>query len=167
MSNNQTERESSSLGPAPRNGSLIERQIWAFRRYYGISSGGQVIEEWTQQEIADALGVSRQTVDRWLNRETIAEPIVGGLSRGQRLLLYGMIVGERTDKAEEYLTLLDLEGKLDRTTITSQRREESDSRNSSAGGPQISSEQSAGPDSEIPPFEELSEDFDPWSVSDP
>ena len=160
--NNQTENENRSLGPAPRSGSRVERQIWAFRRYYGIGSGGEVVEEWTQQEIADALGVSRQTIDRWINREIVAEPIVSRLSRAQRLLLFGMIIGGQSDRVEEYLTLLDLEGELDRASITSQRREESVSRNSSAGGPWILSGQSTGSDSEITPFEELNEDFDPW-----
>lgn len=142
--NNQSESEGRSLGPAPRDGSHVEKQIWAFRRYYGIGYGGRIIEEWTQQEIADALGVSRQTIDRWLNRETIASSIVGGLTHGQRLLLYGMIVGDRTDEAEEYLMLLSLEGRLtegkDRSRVTSIGREESDSQ----------------------PFDGLNPDFNPW-----
>lgn len=74
--------------------------------------GGRSVEERTQQEIADVLGFSRQTIDRWMNRETIAPDIVGGLTRRQRLLLYGMIVGGRTERACEYLTLLSLEERL-------------------------------------------------------
>ena len=140
--NNQTESEGRSLDPAPRNGSHVEQQIWAFRRYYGIGYGGRIIEEWTQKEISNALGVSRQTIDRWINRETIASSIVGGLTPGQRLLLYGMIVSERTDEAEEYLMLLSLEGRLtagkDRSRVTSMGREESESQPLDGLDPDIS-----------------------------
>jgi hypothetical protein len=65
-----------------------------------------------------------------MNRETIAEPLVGGLTRGKRLLLYSMIVGSRGDRVKEYLTLLELEGRLSkgrqRSPVTSLRREDSD-----------------------------------------
>ena len=129
-SNSQTKGESSSLGPAPRSGSITEQQIWAFRRYHGIGLGGRRIEEWTQQEIADALGVSRQTIDRWMNRETIAKPVISGLSQGQRYLLYSMAVAGKVAQAEEYLTLLELEGRLTKgqrqSQVTSLRREESE-----------------------------------------
>lgn len=106
------ESRTRSLDSAPRDGSRVEQQIWAWRAYHGLAPGGRSVEERTQQEIADVLGFSRQIIDRWMNRETIAPDIVGGLTRRQRLLLYGMIVGGRTERACEYLTLLSLEERL-------------------------------------------------------
>ena len=164
-SNPDKESRSTSLDPAPCNGGRVEQQIWAFRRYYGIGPAGQSVEEWTQQEIADTLGVSRQTVDRWMNRETTAPGIVGSLTRRQRLLLYGMIVSGRSEGVEEYLTLLSLEEELierrEGTRVKSSGFEsrESDSRNSTGGDRGISSEHSTSSGSDPHPFAGLDEDF--------
>ena len=108
-SDSKTEGESRFLNPAPCNGSLVERQLWAFRRYHGVGSNGRIVEEWTQGEIATALGVSRQTVNRWLNREPLAKSITGRLSERERRFLYLLGVVGKVEVAEEYLALLDRE----------------------------------------------------------
>ena len=103
----ETECRTSSRHPTLR--SRTEQQLWAFRRYHGIGPGGASVEEWTQQEIADVLGVSRQTVEKWLNREDIAASFLGHLTLDERSLLYFLTVyGERED-LEEYLALISLE----------------------------------------------------------
>jgi len=160
--NTQAERQSSSLGPAPRNGSRVEKQIWAFRRYQGIGPDGRFVEEWTQQEIADALGVSRQTIDRWMNRETIASELVSASNRRQRWFLYSMIVVGHTDAAEEYLHLLDLENHgRSGSRITSPRSDcaKSNSRNSRSSGRRSTTGEGTSPDSDSRPFAGLDEDF--------
>jgi hypothetical protein len=165
-SNSQTERESSILNTAPGSMTDAEKRIFAWRRWYGIGPDGREVEEWKQKEIAAHLGVSERTVRRWVKEEPA--PIFQGLSRERRLLLYSMIVGERFERAEEYLTLLDLEGRLSKGRNGSPvkspgfEKGESDSRNWTAGTPGMIPEESAGPDSEAPPFGELSEDFNPW-----
>lgn len=100
------ESESTSLEPTPGTKTRVERQIWAFRRYHGIGSEGRITEEWGQQEIADALGVSRQTINRWLNEDQIAGELVKGISRRQRRFLYLLTVSGREEVAREYLRLL-------------------------------------------------------------
>lgn len=53
--------------------------------------------------------MSRQTVDKWLNREDIAASFLGHLSLDERSLLYFLILfGERED-LEEYPALISLE----------------------------------------------------------
>jgi hypothetical protein len=96
-------------------------------------------------------------------RNAIATSVV--TAEGQRLLLYSMIVGERIERAEEYLMLLDLEGLLTkgqrRSRVTSLRREEktSESRSSSDGGRELYVEQSVVSDSDPHPIDGFEENF--------
>ena len=113
-----TECRTSSRTPTPRT--RTERQLWAFRRYHGLGPGGAFIEEWTQQEIADALGVSRQTVDRWLNREDIAESFLGHVSPEHRQFLYFLVLYGERERVEEYLALLKLERRLQQKVDSSE-----------------------------------------------
>lgn len=84
-----------------------DKRIFAFRRYHGLGPDGRKMEEWTQQEIADYLGVSRQSVDRWLNRESM--PLAESLDPRARMTLYAIVSQGDTELLDEYLLLLDLE----------------------------------------------------------
>lgn len=161
--NTQTEGERDILNTAPGSLTDSQRRIFAWRRWHGIGVGGQEIEEWTQKRIAAHIGVSERTIRRWVKEEPA--PAFDNLSRRERGLLFGSIIAGRGDVAEEYLALLSLESRLTAGREQSHFRpsrfksNESDSRNSGAGGHGIPSKQSTSSDSDPHPFAGLDEDF--------
>jgi transposase len=69
----------------------------------------------TQQEVADALGVSRWTVDRWLNREQLT-PMA--LSPRERWMLFGLGYSGNPDEVTHYARLLALERESETDVLT-------------------------------------------------
>lgn len=120
-SNNNTEEEGESLPPLHRM-SDSEKRIFAHRRYHGIGEDGRFIKEWTQQRIASYLDISRQSINRWLNREE--SPLVEGWSQYERLILYGLVLQGNEDTIEEYLLLRKLEKKSESRVSSEEGDEE-------------------------------------------
>ncbi|MFK8213258.1 helix-turn-helix domain-containing protein [Haloferax volcanii] len=98
----------------------VDRRLFAFRRYHGIGPEGRHMDEWTQQEIADYLDVSRQAVNRWLNRETF--PLAEELSYCERITLYSIAVTGSAEDLQEYFILRAM---TERTQSESPNQEQS------------------------------------------
>lgn len=101
-------RSSSQHPPLP-----VTKRQYAVRQYHGIRPGGELVpksETPTQEELADELGVSRQTVNQWVNEPI---PLVEGLSEFERWALFAMVMSGDEEKLEEYLTLRRLEERAD------------------------------------------------------
>lgn len=121
----KTERWSRLETPTPRYMTDSDKRIFAFRRYHGLGPDGRKMEEWTQQEIADSLGVSRQSVDRWLNREPM--PGVESLKLRECMTLYAIASQGDTELLNEYLLLRDLEEKGEPSPLADLAREVNES----------------------------------------
>lgn len=106
-SNAHTEGESTPNRPTPM--SSAEKRAFAIRKYHGLGPDGEFVETWTQQEIADYLGVARRSINRWVNEEPL--PLVDDLGRRERVYLFTMIV-TGNEYLDRYLDLLELEGRI-------------------------------------------------------
>jgi len=115
--NANTESRSGSRSPTPT------KREYAIRRYHGIGPDGEPIDEVSSSTLADRLGVSSRTINRWVNEEEI--PLVDGWSTQQRLTLYACVITRDRMALEEYLQVLDLETAAERgSPVTSQGRED-------------------------------------------
>ena len=112
------------------------RREYAIRLYHGIGPDGRFIEPKTQQEIADEIGVSRQTVDSWVNGEI---PLVDGLDENERWTILACVMTRSEEDLVEYLHLVG---------------GESESPNLDTGEGDEVSPQSANDDSDPYPFPE-------------
>jgi len=141
--NSQTESRSASRHPPPT------KREYAIRRYHGIGRDGQPIEPMTAQALADKLNVSRRTINRWVNEDTI--PLVRGWSTSARLTLLACVVTRDREALEEYLLVRELESEGQRgSRVTSPGREG-----------QASPEMSGGAPPESPPNQSAGSDMDP------
>lgn len=146
-SNEYIDRESGREMQDPPPIGPGRQRAWAIRRYFGIGPGGEVIEEWTAPEIAERLDVSDRTIRRWCNEEPL--PLVEEWSQRERLTLFACVISGDRETLEEYLVIQRL-------------LEQSESPNSEAAPPRITSAESASTSENPHPFDGFDDDFSPW-----
>jgi hypothetical protein len=97
-----TEREGKFENPT--SGSQDDKREWAIRRYHGVGADGRFLEQLTQQEIADRLGVSRQTVNRWVNDPI---PLVESWTEYERRTIWTIALQDDVDVLHDFLLLCE------------------------------------------------------------
>lgn len=102
-----TKRDTCTNLPTPHT--HAGRRVWAIRNYMGLGQDGSVIKRMTQQELADELGLSRQTVNRYVNDPI---PMVEGWSHRERAVVWSIVVRGDEELLDEYLFLHHLESRI-------------------------------------------------------